>query len=69
MTLCDRPPVAHALTHDTLPISATFLTLAGISVMLRFFSRYHMRAALWWDDACDILALVGEAWLDFHCLF
>ncbi|KAI9146750.1 hypothetical protein HJFPF1_13488 [Paramyrothecium foliicola] len=57
MSLCGQAPKAHSLAKPTFPISLTLLSLASITILLRFYSRYHARIALWWDDLCDVFAL------------
>jgi hypothetical protein len=57
LNMCHKGPEYHPLAGPTFPISTTFLSLAGIAVLLRLYSRYHLQAKVWWDDLCDVIGL------------
>ncbi|KAK7211963.1 hypothetical protein V2G26_019141 [Clonostachys chloroleuca] len=55
-SLCGVEP---EVNHSFVPIFIAFVVLAGIAVILRLAARLIKSANVWWDDICNIGALVG----------
>ncbi|KAI1491648.1 hypothetical protein F5X96DRAFT_630391 [Biscogniauxia mediterranea] len=56
--------VSPTVDHSYLPPMYALLVLAGVAVLLRLTSRLTKGTKLWWDDACNMLALLsGGAFL------
>lgn len=39
-------------------VGATMIVLAVVSVVFRFYTRYRMKTALWWDDWMALTAVL-----------
>lgn len=63
---------ANAEENVVTVVGATMIVLAVLSVIFRFYARYLMKAALWWDDwmaltavltavAAGVLVLAGKS--------
>lgn len=63
---------ANAEENVVTVVGATMIVLAVLSVIFRFYTRYLMKAALWWDDwmaltavltavAAGVLVLAGKS--------
>lgn len=40
-------------------VGAVMIVLSMVSVAFRFYTRFHMKAALWWDDWMALVAVVS----------